>query len=264
MQLLVSRHSNRIDFTTWFDMCPLTIACSNRSVDMIMVLLEVGYHTKYDIHRALLEAVQSDNHNEEENEICRSEIINLLIEAGASPHLPVAITRFPEHHFVTDDQIPTMNRQMNSAHSKTPLMAAVCSGDIIGVKAMLNSYSLALPSLRDARRCDPLIRTQPESYFEMLDRKENDMIESSLQVCLSLSRPSILATHSIFRPYCCYTVCSSNCTLSILKPRQLFQCRVHCSIDLQARCLADREIYTMAISLPENKQSISTTTSSYG
>lgn len=185
MHLLVSRYSNRIDYTPWFEGCPLTIACSNGSVDMIKMLLEVGYCTNYDINRALLEAVQYESnptnshaHDDAEN-LC--EIINLLIEAGANPHEPVAITQFPDMNLMSSQSMLRHLKEKKIC-SYTPLMAAVCSEDVCGAKTMLNAYSLALPSIQSSRRLDPLLRTQPESYFVTLEAREADAIESSLQV----------------------------------------------------------------------------------
>ena len=70
---------------------------------MIRMLLELGYHKNYDINRALLEAVQCKSntvHDDGHDEATRSEIISLLIDAGANPHSAVAITQFPDKHLV--------------------------------------------------------------------------------------------------------------------------------------------------------------------
>jgi ankyrin repeat protein len=158
MHLLVSRYANRTDFSTWFDACPLTIACANGSAEMIELLLEVGFHNNYDLNRALLTAVQKTT-NISESEI-KHHIINLLIESGANPHAPI-------------------NKHLEA---QTPLAVAAFNSDVDGVKTMLSSYSIILPSQRSARRCDPLLASQPETYFQTLEAREDDVIDASIQV----------------------------------------------------------------------------------
>eukprot|EP00804_Cyclotella_cryptica_P023811 CCRYP_011188-RA/>CCRYP_011188-RA protein AED:0.01 eAED:0.01 QI:82/1/1/1/1/1/3/535/1451 len=187
MHLLVSRFANRSDLSTWFAGCPLAIASSNDSIEMVRMLLEVGHPTVYDTNLALLKAVRctaDESHDEcdgDSEAIC--EIMSLLISSGANPHSLVATSEFPEQHLISTDRL-ALNKHLNVRHGVTPLTVAVCSYDVEGVKTMLTSYALALPSIRSSRRSDPLLRSQPESYFQTLEKREDDVVDSSLQSAL--------------------------------------------------------------------------------
>ncbi|KAL7522528.1 hypothetical protein ACHAWX_007222 [Stephanocyclus meneghinianus] len=195
MHLLVSRFANRSDFSTWFAGCPLSIASSNDSVEMVRMLLEVGHPTVYDTNRALLEAVRCKANTPqdelEDDSEARCEIIRLLISSGANPHSLVATSQFPEQHLVHTDR-SALNKHLKAKirQDVVPLTVAVCFDDVEGVKTMLTSYALALPSIRSSRRSDPLLRSQPESYFQTLEKREDDVVDSSLQSAL---------VHSLFQ-----------------------------------------------------------------
>jgi ankyrin repeat protein len=151
---------------------------------MIRMLLELGYHKNYDINRALLEAVQCKSntvHDDGHDEATRSEIISLLIDAGANPHSAVAITQFPDKHLVHGFR-GSKSVKEKARKGVTPLALAAHCEDVDAVRTMLNSFSLSLSSLRSSRRCDPLLRMQPETYFQTLESREDDAIDSSLQV----------------------------------------------------------------------------------
>ena len=134
MHLLVSRLSNRNDFGVWFADCPLTIACSNRSLEMLMILLEPGYHTNYDMNRALVEMIAQINTPGSQD----ADIIQLLIEAGANPYAPFAMEQIPVKHPVNNFELIA-----TSKHRKIlPLTVAASYGNIEGVKTMLQKHSL--------------------------------------------------------------------------------------------------------------------------
>lgn len=135
MHLLVSRLSNRNDFGAWFADCPLTIACSNRSLEMLMILIEPDYHTNYDINRALVEIVARIGISDSQD----AEIIQLLIEAGANPFAPLAIEQMSNKYPVNNIRL---TQHMHLQRKILPLAVAACSGNIEAVKAMLNSYTL--------------------------------------------------------------------------------------------------------------------------
>jgi hypothetical protein len=149
---------------------------------MIRMLLELGYHTSYDINRALLEAVKCKSNTldeEKHEEACRTEIISLIVNAGANPHSTVA--HFPDKHLIHGLR---ENKSVKEKARKgdTPLAVAARCEDVVAVRTMLNSFSLSLPSARSSRRCDPILRKQPETYFQTLESREDDAIDSSLQV----------------------------------------------------------------------------------
>ena len=188
MHLLVSR-MNTVHYSTFFDGCPLTIASINRSVEMVRMLLEAGGHTSYDINRALLEAVQSDNNSSSNVDDSvtekRCEIMSLLIACGANPHSKVSTTQYPQSHLIQNDTLmASRSLQQQSRPSDAPLTIAACSGDIEGVRTMMSSYSLVLPSQRSSRRNDPLLRLQTDSYFESIEKREDEMIDTSIQTAL--------------------------------------------------------------------------------
>ena len=220
MHLLVTRYSTGGNFLSWFVGCPLTIAASNNSLAMVRMLLEVGYDfyspyktgrnpsspgslVAYDVNRALLETIcrkvckpglkaSGSNENvaacsnfptEEKSEYFDSdtdEIIRLLIEHGANPHTSVSLLQTGKADNFTRKGDIDYRDQLND---DTPLFAAVSAADANAVKCMLDAHSRALESFRALRRKDPILCTQPESYFQILERKEDDVVHSSLQVC---------------------------------------------------------------------------------
>lgn len=46
---------------------------------------------------------------------------------------------------------------------------------------LITSILFSLPSQRMSRRCDPLLRKQSGSYFDALEKQEDDVMNSSLQ-----------------------------------------------------------------------------------
>lgn len=80
--------------------------------------------------------------------------------------------------------IASRSLRQQSRPSVSPLTEAACSGDIEGVRTMMSSYSLVLPSQRSSRRNDPLLRLQSDSYFEAIEKREDDVIDSSIQTTL--------------------------------------------------------------------------------
>ena len=188
MHLLVSR-MNTVHLSTFFDGCPITIASLNRSVEMVRMLLEAGGYTSYDINRALLGAVQSNinvsNNIDDGDTEKRCEIMSILIACGANPYSKISTTQYPQSHLIKDDTvIASRSLRQQSRPSVSPLTEAACSGDIEGVRTMMSSYSLVLPSQRSSRRNDPLLRLQSDSYFEAIEKREDDVIDSSIQTTL--------------------------------------------------------------------------------
>lgn len=187
LHLLVSRFANKIDFSDWFNSCPLTIASSNCSIDMLEMLMDIGYNTNYDVNRALLEVIEYKSstllHKKPFVDEMRCKVIDLLIQHGANPHMPIAVSQYPERHLVQNNISTVKNFvQEQTRRGDAPLTIAVRHGDIKGASTMLSSHSIMLPSQRSSRRCDPLLRLQPDAYFQKLEFREEEVINLSLQV----------------------------------------------------------------------------------
>lgn len=196
MHLLVSRFATGSNFTSWFTGSPLTIASSNNSVEMIQLLLGIGDHVAYDLNRALLESMRrrisemsdlvgmfgcgGDGDGSPEHTY---EIIRLLIENGANPHLPVAVDSTNDKPLTKGDRV-LMQEYLKGRVKKEdiPFTAAARTGDETAVRTMLDCYNAALEASRLSRRNDPLLRTQPESYFTTLEEREDEIVQSSMEV----------------------------------------------------------------------------------
>ncbi|KAL7542163.1 hypothetical protein ACHAXR_011580 [Thalassiosira sp. AJA248-18] len=201
MHLLTTRftgtHNKTPDFSSWMNLgneSPLIIAVSKNSVNMVNLLLDIGYDasTPYgtvrhlpgahmmahnEVNRALLETIYRLSEEEEENSNTY-EIIRLLISAGANPHLPVSTRSHGK-------PMSYLKGRLNQ--EDIPLSAAVRAADAEAVRCMISTYSSALADLKAGRRNDPTLRSQPESYFQLLEEREDDILHSSVDAALVTS-----------------------------------------------------------------------------
>jgi len=144
-----------------------------------------GGQVRSEVNRALLETVyeygeEKDSTNRTHQDDTTHEIIQLLItEGGANPHLPSMI------------QYPGYTRSLSEydgeIHEETPLTAAVRAADPVAIKYMMNAYFISLHEAKQERRRDPILAQQPESYFRVLEEKEDDIIHSSIDAALVAS-----------------------------------------------------------------------------
>ena len=190
--ILITRFSGA-DYSVLFMACPLTIAASNYDVSMASLLFEMGYDTqgsvtsnlsrliKYDINRALLELMLIRLSGDEGGKIDDNnyELIRLLVVNGADPHKPVSI-HAPQKPGTRGDT----TLAVSIGEEETSLSAAVTTGDFESIECMLETYSYALAQIQSLRRKDPLLISQPESYFEVVEEREDDAIKLSLQSAL--------------------------------------------------------------------------------
>jgi len=188
--LLLTRFAGA-DYTSWFSACPLTIASSNLSLDMAKLLFEMGYDTRsttnpnffpiirYDVNRSLLELMLVSIDDDDEVNTDKHELIGLLIEHGANPLSAVNVFTPNKPKTRGDNGIAAL-----STEEETPLSVAVVARDYLSIECMLHSYTHALTVTQSSRRKDPILISQPESYFRAVEERETDMVHSSLQSAL--------------------------------------------------------------------------------
>ena len=187
MHLLSTRFA--VNSNLWLDSCALVVAVSSRSVEMTKLLLDSCYgssppggQVRSEVNRALLETVYE--YEEKDNRIHQDdtnhEIIQLLItEGGANPHLQSMI-QFPGY-------MRSLSEYDGEIQEEAPLTAAVRTGDPVAIQCMMNAYSTSLHEAKQERRHDPMLAQQPESYFRLLEEKEDDIIHSSIDAALVAS-----------------------------------------------------------------------------
>ena len=188
--LLLTRFAGA-DYTSWFSACPLTIASSNLSLDMAKLLFEMGYDTRsttnpnlspiirYDVNRSLLELVLVSIDDNDKVDTSKHELIGLFIEHGANPHSAVNVFTPNKPKTRGNNGITAL-----STEEETPLSVAVVARDYLSIECMLHSYTHALTITQASRRKDPILISQPESYFRAVEERETDMVHSSLQSAL--------------------------------------------------------------------------------
>eukprot|EP00584_Thalassiosira_punctigera_P022424 CAMPEP_0172563206 /NCGR_PEP_ID=MMETSP1067-20121228/99966_1 /TAXON_ID=265564 ORGANISM="Thalassiosira punctigera, Strain Tpunct2005C2" /NCGR_SAMPLE_ID=MMETSP1067 /ASSEMBLY_ACC=CAM_ASM_000444 /LENGTH=637 /DNA_ID=CAMNT_0013353605 /DNA_START=141 /DNA_END=2054 /DNA_ORIENTATION=+ len=135
----------------------------------------IGDASHDEANLALLEAIhqRSGEGNENVNSDDADEIIRLLIrQGGANPHLSVA---------------PLGQSRGETTRREAPLSAAARAGDAGAISCMLDAYSSALVKSSALRRSDPLLRSQPESYFRLVEERECDTEHSSVDAALVAS-----------------------------------------------------------------------------
>ena len=189
--LLLTRFAGA-DYTSWFSACPLTIASSKLSLDMARLFFEMGYDTRsttnqnlspiirYDVNRSLLELVLvSIIGDDDEVNTDKDELISLLIEHGANPHSAVNVFTPNKPKTRGDNGIAAL-----LGEEETPLSVAVVARDYLSIECMLHAYTHALAVTQASRRKDPILISQPESYFRAVEEREMDMVHSSLQSVL--------------------------------------------------------------------------------
>ena len=133
-----------------------------------------------EVNRALLETVHQMSTEEEKTSNLEDsyEIIDLLIaRGGANPHMPVQ--RRPPS--AQGDGIHIARE--SAAQEDTPLSAAARAAKPEAISYMLDSYRRRGGSCAQ-RRKDPLLRSQPESYFRLLEEKEDDVVSASVSAAL--------------------------------------------------------------------------------
>jgi len=189
MHLLSTRFA--VNSTLWLDSCALVVAVSNRSVEMVKLLLDSCYSSPpggqvcSEVNRALLETVyeygeEKDSTNRTHQDNTTYEIIQLLItEGGANPHLP-SLIQFPGY-------MKSLSEYDGEIQEETPLTAAVRAGDPVALQCMMKNYSTSLQEAKQERRRDPMLTQQPESYFRLLEEREDDIIHSSIDAALVAS-----------------------------------------------------------------------------
>lgn len=211
--------TTKFDYSSWFAGRPLIVAASKNSVDMVKLLLEVYYDASIsygtvrklpeigrsmaardEVNRALLESIYRISDREEERNDNTYAVIRLLIsQGGSNPHLPVYVQP-QQSEFVQDASSttkpslcskPLTKRQHHhrclKGNDDIPLSAAVRAADADAVRVMIDTYSNSLAELKSVRRKDPLLRSQPESYFQLLEEKEDDKVYSSVDAALVTS-----------------------------------------------------------------------------
>jgi ankyrin repeat protein len=142
--------------------CPLSYAASAGSTDMVLLLLEFidpSRETSYNLDSALQAAVRSTADT-------RLDTLRVLVNAGANP----CTTCSDELSF-----------------PGTALSISCTKGDAQGLTVMLDSWERRIAMKRLARRQDPKLRQQPESYFAAIEAKENTELKVAMTGALLLS-----------------------------------------------------------------------------
>lgn len=142
--------------------CPLSYAASAGSTDMVLLLLEFidpSRETSYNLDSALQAAVRSTADT-------RLDTLRVLVNAGANP-------------------CTTCSDELN--FPSTAFSISCTKGDVQGLTVILDSWESYIALKRLARRQDPKLRQQPESYFAAIEAKENTELKAAMTGALLLS-----------------------------------------------------------------------------
>mmetsp|Transcript_14276 Transcript_14276/g.29044 ORF Transcript_14276/g.29044 Transcript_14276/m.29044 type:complete len:757 (+) Transcript_14276:3-2273(+) len=183
--ILGTRSNSGLNYTTWFDGCPITVASSKCYVEMVRLLLDSfdlsQSHTipsedpvMFDLNNALIKTIRKKSSGDGSEDDDLFEIISLLVDHGANPHISV----------------PSRNHRMEKDKTVTgdsPLCTAVTCCDPAVVKYMIDAYSRLLRTRQVNRRSDPILRSQPELYFKILEQKEWDQVHASVLIATAKS-----------------------------------------------------------------------------
>ena len=143
--------------TDWLDGA-LAYAASKGATDIVLLLLEFMDPTNDTLNAALEAAVRSMA------ETTRYEIMRQLVQAGANPCC------------------------VNELHFSSTALGMLCTkGDVTGLMVMLDAWQSHTDSKQMARRQDPKLRRQRESYFERMEVAENGELELAMTNALILS-----------------------------------------------------------------------------
>jgi len=235
--LLVTRFP-AADYSVLFSACPLTIAASNYDTAMANLLFEMGYDAqsttsseispiiRYDINRSLLELMLirlgTDGGEEggEEGDTDNNELIRLFVANGANPHKAVSIRSRYKPKTRGDSAIATTL----ISEEDTPLSVAVMASDFQSIESMLQSYMHALSVTQSLRRKDPLLISQPESYFRAVEERETDTIQYSLQSALVKALFMTLQSGAFDIGKCCLVLYKRGVILSQMSLQWLEKC----------------------------------------
>lgn len=137
--------------------CPLKWAVRSRNLEMVLLLLEFNDPAGkgYDLNEALRVAVRlPEGFNSNHCHASKSDLARVLIDAGASPCSPVT------------SSLTTSN------DSSGILSLAVEQKDVACLITMLDSHQNYLARVQRARRRDPVLQKQPESFFSGIESRE--------------------------------------------------------------------------------------------
>jgi len=221
------------DYSVLFSACPLTIATSNYDTAMVNLFFEMGYDARttsgsamqkiirYDISRSLLELmlIRLSMDGGEDADTDNYELIRILVANGANPHKSVLIRSQQKPKTRGDDAIATL-----TGEEDTPLSLAVRASDFQSIECMLHSYTHALAVTQSLRRKDPLLISQPESYFRAVEERETDTIQCSLQSALAKALFLTWQTGDFNIGRCCLVLYKRGVILSIMGLQWLEKC----------------------------------------
>ena len=230
--LLITRFPSA-DYSVLFSACPLTIAASNCDTAMAALLFEMGYDLqttassyisqiiRYDINRSLLELmlIRCGMDDGEEVDPDNYELIRILVANGANPHKTVSIRNQQKPKTRGDDTIAALDGEED-----TPLSVAVMASDFHSIECMLHSYMHALTATQSLRRKDPLLISQPESYFRAVERRETDSIQHSLQCALVKALFLLWQRGDVNIGKCCLVLYRRGVSLSLMSLQWLEKC----------------------------------------
>ena len=230
--LLVTRFP-AADYSVLFSECPMTIAASNFDTAMATLLFEMGYDSqtmasseisqiiRYDINRSLLELmlISCGMESGEEMDPDNYELIRLLVANGANPHKGVSIRNQQKPKTRGDDTIPVLAEE-----EETALSVAVMASDYQSIECMLYSYTHALTTTQSLRRKDPLLISQPESYFRAVEERETDTIQQSLQSALVKALFLLWQSGDVNIGKCCLGLYRRGVSLSLMSLQRLEKC----------------------------------------
>mmetsp|Transcript_23160 Transcript_23160/g.39588 ORF Transcript_23160/g.39588 Transcript_23160/m.39588 type:complete len:668 (-) Transcript_23160:1430-3433(-) len=255
MHLLTSRIPTGPSYSEWFDGCPLIVAASKNSVEMARLLLDYCYdacipvsgtnnHTRNDsasneVNRALLETIYRLPGEDEENSLDDTcTIIRLLIAQGnANPHIPVSIRMNEKPHTEGDKTILLSYLKGKMTQEDTPLSAAARAANSEVVRCMLDCYSSALRGFKTQRRNDPLLRSQPESYFRLLEEREDDAVYSSADSAIVTSLFLLWQENDLSYGQCALVLYKRRSLSSTSSPRNLSQKAMQHLMECLSMCL---------------------------
>lgn len=178
MSLLMWRGNNHYAFITSGTNdapCPLSWAVRAKNVEMVLLLLEFCDPSRQglDVHSALQRAV-FERHPDESLDLLR-----VLVEAGANPF----------------DSMPICSHSV-AIDARSALVIAVDRQDTSAIRTLLHTYNSHIEREHSARRRDPILVLQPESFFASMEARVNE--ERNGALCEALARClSSIATSSL-------------------------------------------------------------------
>lgn len=169
---LMTRRVNKNNVDSLRHECPLSLAVTTKSMEMIYLLIEcrhLSIFSTFDYSAALCKVICTFDDTSEE----AYELIDLFIEEGADPHTITTFTLISSE----DSESEPMLRMR-------PFTYAAMRGHVKCVARMLDAFKITKQHKMKLLREDPVLKNQPTSFFDVKDTLEMQKVTLSMEETL--------------------------------------------------------------------------------